>query len=570
MFRLGDYKVLRGQNASQGIGIGTAYLYEEIHIEIPEEFVGSPDDALSRFQKSHEQAIKEVDAIYEKAKENLTQEEADIFGAHKMMLEDIEYVEAIENKIKEHLHPAKAVEEVKQYFMGIFQALDNDYFRERALDVTDISDRLIRIILDIKEKDLSHLPDQVIIVANDLTPSDTIRMEKEKVVGFIIERGGLTSHTAIIARTLGIPAVIGVQEAVNHIEDGQHLIVDGGDGVIILNGDEVARQHYGLLVKASHEEESMLQEYIGKQAESINHMTCSLYANIGSVDDVTAALNYDAQGIGLFRTEFIYMGREQAPKEEEQFLIYKEVAEQMSGKEVTIRTLDVGGDKQIGYLNIQQEHNPFLGYRAIRYCLDHEELFKTQLRAILRASVYGKILVMFPMITAFEELMNAKAILQEIKEDLDREGIAYDKTMKVGMMIETPASVMLADQFAKEVDFFSIGSNDLIQYTMVADRMNTQVERLYSPYYPAVIRAIHQVVKAAKPYDVSVSICGEVASDFKLTGLWLKMGINKLSMMSSVILRLKHHICHMNTEDVSLDQILQARTREEIIRLLDE
>lgn len=570
MFKLSHYNILKGQKASDGIGIGTVCVYEDEKVRIPEDPILSIEDGLSQFQAGHRQAIEEIDAIYRKAKATLSDEESEIFGAHKMMVEDVEYVEAIQKKIKEHMHPAKAVEEVKAHFVNMFQGLDNAYFRERALDVADVSNRLIRILLGLKETDISHLPNETIIVAKDLTPSDTMRMEKEKVIGFIIERGGLTSHTAIIARTLGIPAIMGVQDATHHMEDGQTIILDGQDGWVILNPDEAAKEHYHLLMKTIKEEESMLRAYVGKKVKTLNHMTCSLHANIGSVEDVAVALYYDAEGIGLFRTELLYMGKEQAPSEEEQFIIYKEVAEQMKGKEVTIRTLDVGGDKQIAYLNIQQEENPFLGYRAIRYCLDHQELFKTQLRALIRASAYGNIQIMFPMITAYEELIEAKAMLQEIMEDVDRAGIAYNHHMKVGMMIETPASVILADQFAKEVDFFSIGSNDLIQYTMVADRMNTQVQKLYSPYYPAIIRAIHQVAKAAKANHIPVSICGEIASDHKLTNVWLNMGIHKLSIIPSGLLKLKHHICHMRTDNLHMDQLLRANTREEIINLLDK
>lgn len=568
MFKLEGYSLLRGQDASHGIGMGKAYIYEEVNLEIPQDYEKSPEEGILDFRRSHEQAVKEIDDIYKTAKETLSEEEAEIFGAHKMMLTDSEYMEAVEVKISEGLHPAQAVEEVKGYFVGVFQGLDNPYFRERALDVADVSDRLIRILLGIEEKNLTELPEHTILVAKDLTPSDTMRMDKKHVAGFVMEQGGLTSHTAIIARTLSIPAVIGVEGALDCISHDEELIIDGVEGIILLDSDQEAREHYGQMQEKLYQEEQMLQKYLGRLAETKDHKKCLTYANIGSVDDLPIVLGQDAQGIGLFRTEFLYMGRDTAPSEEEQYSVYREVAEKMASKEVTIRTLDVGGDKQIPYLNMGQEANPFLGYRAIRYCLDHTELFKTQLRAICRASAYGKLLIMFPMIAAYEELIDAKELLRQVQEELRHEEISFDPDMKIGMMIETPASVLLADQFAQEVDFFSIGSNDLIQYTMVADRMNRQVENLYSPYYPAIIRAIYQVTQAAKKHKVTVSICGEVANDRKLTALWLRMGIQKLSVIPSAILRLRHHICQLSTEDVSIEAILSASTLEKIQGLL--
>lgn len=560
---------LVGQKASQGTGIGKVHLLIDLCYTLPDYKVSDLTHELQTFKDAHKVALDQLNAIYSKAKNNLLEEEAQIFEAHIMMMKDEEFVESIEDKITHnHLSAPQAVKETKDYFVDIFNGMDNPYFKERALDIKDISNRLLRILLGIEETDLAALPKDTILVAKDLTPSDTMSLVPQNIAGFIIEKGGYTSHTAIIARTLQIPAVIGVGDATKLLMDQSTAIVDGNEGLIIQSPNEDQLAYYKEKQKNDEIFLKSLESYKGKKTCSLDGYNIELLANIGSVDDIPQVISNDANGVGLLRTEFIYMDRTSAPSEEEQFNQYRQIVEALSGKILTIRTLDVGGDKEIPYLSIPKEDNPFLGFRAIRYCLQHPAFFKEQLRAILRASHYGPIKIMSPMVVSLEELRHARGLLEEAKIELSQAKIPFDPHIKWGMMIETPAAVIMARFFAKEVDFFSIGTNDLTQYINVADRMNEDVSHLYSPYYPAIIHAIHHVATVSKEVGIDISICGEIACDELLTPLWLRLGIKSLSMVPSQVLKTRYSISTKSVGHLNIDEVLTQMTSDDIQQLL--
>lgn len=560
---------LQGQRASQGTGIGKVHLLIDPCYAIAESKISDPTNELQTFRHAHQIAFEQLKDIYAKAKKNLLEEDAQIFEAHLMMIKDEEFIESIEHKITEkYLSAPQAVNDTQDYFITIFNQMDNPYFRDRALDIKDISNRLIRILLGIKETNLETLPKNTILVAKDLTPSDTMSLVPQNIAGFIIEKGGTTSHTAIIARTLQIPAVIGVQDATRLMKDQSTAIIDGDEGLIIQspNKDELALY----IEKKKNNElfQQHLDTYKGKKTLSLDGYNIELLANIGSLDDVSQVISNDANGVGLLRTEFLYMDRASAPSEEEQYNQYRQIVQALSGKILTIRTLDVGGDKDIPYLSMPKEDNPFLGFRAIRYCLHNPDFFKEQLRAILRASHYGPLKIMIPMVVSMEELHRTKALLEEAKEELSHRNIPFDPHIKWGIMIETPAAVIMAKFFAKEVDFFSIGTNDLTQYINVADRMNQDVAHLYSSYYPAIIHAIHHVATVGKEAGIDVSICGEAACDTMLIALWIRLGIKSLSMAPSQVLKTRYIISTQSVGNLDLHEILTQMTFNDIQQLL--
>lgn len=564
---------MKGLPTSPGIGIGTVFLYKEPEINIVDTKIEDPGAEIKRLESALEAAIKEIDKLYHITKETIGEDEAEIFTAHRMMLEDPEFISGIKDKItNENANCEWAVNETANFYISLFENIEDEYLKERAADLKDVSKRLLRVLLDIEPVDLISISEETIIVAEDLTPSDTALMNKEMVVGIVTELGGRTSHTSIIARTLDIPAIAGVKDANNSVNHGDYMIIDGDSGEIIINPTEEQITEYKVKQSKLNEFKEKLKEMIGKETISKDGHKVELAGNIGTPSDINPVLNNDGEGVGLYRTEFLYMDRDRLPTEEEQFEAYKVVAEKLEGKPLVIRTLDVGGDKELPYLNLEKEMNPFLGYRAIRICLDRPDMFKTQLRAILRASNYGNIKVMFPMISSIEELRSSKAILEEVKEQLRKENHKFDENIEVGIMVEIPAVAVHSKVFAKEVDFFSIGTNDLIQYTVAVDRGNQQISDLYNQYHPAVLNLINMVIKNGHEAGIWVGMCGEAAGDEKLVPVLLAMGLDEFSMNSSSILKARHLIRNTSKKEIEtmLDDLLNLSTAKDVEDFIDK
>ncbi|MGH4118537.1 phosphoenolpyruvate--protein phosphotransferase [Clostridium sp.] len=542
--------MLKAIGASFGIAIGTALVIKEESVEIKSCKVDDIEFELSRFNNALQEAITQLEKITEDIKENLGSEKAEIFEAHLMMLSDPEFIGAIQNKITEEKFNAEySLQTVRDETAAIFEAMENKYMTERAADIKDVSKRVLNILLGIKVASIAEIQEECIIIAKDLTPSDTAQINKSKVLGFITEIGGKTSHTAIIARSLELPAVVGAGSGLQKIKDGDLIILDGEQGIVIVNPDEKALNEY----KAKREEfielKSQLLKYVSMESTTLDGKTVELAANIGSVEDVENVLKNGAEAIGLFRTEFLYMSKDALPTEEEQFDTYKSVLEKMGEKPVIIRTLDIGGDKKLNYLPLDEEMNPFLGYRAIRICLDRTDIFITQLRALLRASKFGTLKIMFPMISSLQELKMAKKILQDCKDELKAENVAFDDNVQVGIMIEIPSAAVMSDVLAKEVDFFSIGTNDLIQYTLAVDRMNEKIAYLYDFYHPGVLRLIKTVIDNGHKAGIMVGMCGEMAGITELIPVLLGFGLDEFSMSASSILRARRTVTEANYEE---------------------
>lgn len=530
---------LEGKSVFSGIAIGKCKIFGKKDQVVKRSKVTDTDLEIKRFTQAKEQAKSQLAALYEKALKEVGEANAAIFEVHQMMLDDLDYVESITNMISSQgINAEYAVATTGDNFAEMFAAMDDDYMRERAADVKDISNRVIHILQGGSEQ--AGLGDQpVIILADDLAPSETVQLDKSKVLSFVTRHGSTNSHTAILARTMNIPALIGV----DYPEDaeGHMAVVDGRNGVFLLDPTEEELTKYEALRQEEVEKARLLQELKGKENVTKAGRKIALYANIGGVGDVASVLANDAGGIGLFRSEFLYLETEDYPSEEQQFKAYRTVAENMAGKKVIIRTLDIGADKQVDYFGLEHEENPAMGYRAIRICLDRKEIFKTQLRAIYRASYYGNISIMLPMIISVDEVKAAKEMCATVQEELKSEGIPYGK-VELGIMIETPAAVMISDLLAKEVDFFSVGTNDLTQYTLAIDRQNPKLDNIYDAHHPAILRMLQMIIDNGHKEGCWVGICGELGADVTLTDTFIKMGIDELSVSPSMILKVREQI----------------------------
>lgn len=564
---------MKGLGTSPGIGIGKIFLYKEVKLEIERKSIEDFNLELERFSQAMEKAKAEIDCLYDSTVKSIGEKEAEIFSAHKMMLEDPEFIKGVEEKIKnEKINAESAVKETADAFIALFENIEDEYLKARAVDLKDVSYRVLRILLNKENVDLLSIDEKSIIVAEDLTPSDTASMNKDMVVGLVTELGGRTSHTSIIARTLEIPAIAGIENITEKVSHGDMIIIDGDIGELILNPTKEELDLY----RNKFQEENLLKEklkdMIGKESCSKDGYKVEIVGNIGSPSDVDKVLEKDGEGVGLFRSEFLYMDNDALPKEDEQFEAYKEVALKLKNRPLIIRTLDVGGDKEIPYLNLPKEMNPFLGYRAIRVGLDRPEILKTQLRAIYRASHYGNLKIMFPMISSIEEVREAKKIAKEVRKELKKEEIPFLEDVEVGIMVEIPAVAVHARAFAKEVDFFSIGTNDLIQYTTAVDRGNQNISHLYNQYHPAVLRLIKMTIDGGHKEGIWVGMCGEVAGDKKLVPVLLAMGLDEFSMSSGSILRARSQIRDTSKEEVEkhIDIILNLSTAEDVENYIDK
>jgi len=561
--------MLKGVAASPGIAIGKVFLYTKKFAEINTQNIDESmvKDEIAKFENALKLTKEQIEKIKEKTEREFGKDKAEIFEAHLMLANDPELYDSVIRMIKnEYVTADNAVNHVIEQHASMMESLDDKYLKERAVDLRDVGSRIINNLLGIVNVNLSELDEDVIIIAKDLTPSDTATMKKDKVLGFATDVGGRTSHTAIMARSLEIPAVVGTGNITQNVVGGETAIVDGNEGIVIINpSDDILKEYEDKLNKYKIRIEK-LKELKDLPAVTTDGKQSMLVANIGTPKDVDGALKNGAEGIGLFRTEFLYMNRNDFPSEEEQFEAYKYVAEKMNGKPVTIRTLDIGGDKKLPYLNMPDEMNPFLGYRAIRLCLDEKEMFKTQLRALLRASAYGNILIMYPMISSVVEVRKANAILNEVKEELDAKGIKYDKNIKVGIMVEIPSAAVTADILAKEVDFFSIGTNDLCQYTLAVDRMNERIKDYYKPFNPAILRLIKNVIDASHKEGIFTAMCGEMAGDPFTTVILLGLGLDEFSMSASSIPNIKNIIRNVSYEKAKefTEMVLNMSTPDEI------
>lgn len=532
--------MLIGKSASHGIAIAKAVVLSKVVIKLEDGKTTSPIMEIARVSDAVNLAIKELNELYEKTLASMGPDKAQIFEAHSMILQDPEFIDGINAEINQNKTKASsAVDIVAKSFISMFEAMDNEYMRERALDVKDVSSRVINKLLNLESQNISNFNEETILIANDITPSQMASIDLKNTVGIITEIGGKTSHTAIMARTMELPAVVGLKDATTQIRTGDLVILNGETGEVFRNPDEETLKKYQDQRNRLRAIKAEMQTYKELSSETKDGRKIHLEANIGSPLDLDSVIRNGGQGIGLFRTEFIYMDRKTAPTEDEQFEIYKKVLEGMSGKPVVIRTLDVGGDKHIPYLRIPKEENPFLGYRAIRYCLRDKPLFKTQLRALLRASVFGNLSIMFPMISGLEEIQQAKVVLEEAKSELRANNQKFSDSIRVGIMIEIPAAAVMADLLAKEVDFFSIGTNDLIQYVCAVDRMNEFIHSLYDPFHPGVLRLINQTIKAGEAANIEVAMCGEMAANEALTEILLGMGLTHFSMAPGSLLNTK-------------------------------
>ncbi|WP_432628890.1 phosphoenolpyruvate--protein phosphotransferase [Brotaphodocola sp.] len=544
--------MFKGTNASSGIGIGKAVIVEEAELVIKREAVADKTAEVERFKGALDKTMKDTERMAADLATRVGEKEAEIMQGHLMLLMDPMLTGEIENTITgEGICSEYAIEQVCTTYADMFASMDDELMQQRATDMRDIKTRMQRVLLGVESVDISALPEGSILVAKDLTPSMTAGINPKHVTGIVTELGGKTSHSAILARALEIPAVVAVTDFLKNVANGDTVVLDGSEGVVYVNPTAEVEQEYSAKREKFLKEKKELEQYIGKPTVTKDGVTIELVANIGKPQDVEKVLQYDAEGIGLFRTEFLFMDRTAMPTEEEQFEAYKTVAEKMEGKPVIIRTLDIGGDKEIPYMGLEKDENPFLGYRAIRFCLDRkDDVYRPQLRALLRASAYGNIRIMIPMVTCLDEYREAKALIEEIKKELDGEGIAYKKDIQVGIMVETAAASLMADAFAKEVDFFSIGTNDLTQYTMSVDRGNDKVSYLYSPLNPAVLRSIKRVITCAREAGIMVGMCGEAASDPMMIPLLLAFGLNEFSMSASAILYSRKLITNYSIEEL--------------------
>lgn len=563
--------IIKGIAASDGVAIAKAYLLVEPDLSFSNEKTDQPEAEVQKFNEALNNSKIELTKIRNHAEEQLGADKAAIFDAHLLVLDDPELIQPIEEKIKnESASAPQALTEVTQNFITIFESMDNEYMKERAADIRDVAKRVLAHILGVELPNPSIIDESVIIVAHDLTPSDTAQLNKQYVQGFVTNIGGRTSHSAIMSRSLEIPAVVGTKSISESVQQGDMVIVDGLTGDVIVNPSDDEIKAYQHKRESFFADREALKQLRDEPSKTLDGHEVELAANIGTPNDLEGVHNNGAEGIGLYRTEFLYMGRDNMPTEDEQFEAYKKVLESMEGKRVVVRTLDIGGDKELPYLNLPEEMNPFLGYRAIRLCLDQPEIFRPQLRALLRASAYGKLNIMFPMVATIQEFRDAKALLLEEKENLKQEGVEVSDDIELGIMVEIPATAALADVFAKEVDFFSIGTNDLIQYTMAADRMSERVSYLYQPYNPSILRLIKQVIDASHQEGKWTGMCGEMAGDETAIPLLIGSGLDEFSMSATSILKARRQIKDLSrTEMVQLaDRALNCATVDEVVDLV--
>ncbi|EGQ4052123.1 phosphoenolpyruvate--protein phosphotransferase [Staphylococcus pseudintermedius] len=563
--------IIKGIAASDGVAIAKAYLLVEPDLSFSNEKTDQPEAEVQKFNEALNNSKIELTKIRNHAEEQLGADKAAIFDAHLLVLDDPELIQPIEEKIKnESASAPQALTEVTQNFITIFESMDNEYMKERAADIRDVAKRVLAHILGVELPNPSIIDESVIIVAHDLTPSDTAQLNKQYVQGFVTNIGGRTSHSAIMSRSLEIPAVVGTKSISESVQQGDMVIVDGLTGDVIVNPSDDEIKAYQHKRESFFADRESLKQLRDEPSKTLDGHEVELAANIGTPNDLEGVHNNGAEGIGLYRTEFLYMGRDNMPTEDEQFEAYKKVLESMEGKRVVVRTLDIGGDKELPYLNLPEEMNPFLGYRAIRLCLDQPEIFRPQLRALLRASAYGKLNIMFPMVATIQEFRDAKALLLEEKENLKQEGVEVSDDIELGIMVEIPATAALADVFAKEVDFFSIGTNDLIQYTMAADRMSERISYLYQPYNPSILRLIKQVIDASHQEGKWTGMCGEMAGDETAIPLLIGLGLDEFSMSATSILKARRQIKDLSrTEMVQLaDRALNCATVDEVVDLV--
>lgn len=527
-----------GKSVYQGIAIGPVKVLKPRSVTVTQEQIADVEAACARVEAAIGEAQQELGALYDKTVETVGEEEAAIFEVHQMMLEDEDYLEAIYTSIREEkMNAAYAVLQAGNTFSEMFAAIDDAYMQARAVDVKDISQRVIRILTGANTNALST-DEPVIIMADDLTPSETMQFEKEHLLAFVTVHGSANSHTAILARTMNLPALVGVSMDLSELTDGTLAIVDGKSGIVIYDPDEKQLEEARRELAKEQAKKELLLQLKGEKTQTKSGKKINLYANIGNVEDVSFVLENDAEGIGLFRSEFLYIGRDALPTEEEQYLAYRQVLEQMENKKVIIRTLDIGADKKADYLGLEEEENPALGYRAIRICLTQTDIFKTQLRALLRAAVHGNLSIMYPMIISVEEVEKIKAIVAEVAAELEAQSVAY-RIPEQGIMIETPAAVMISERLAELVDFFSVGTNDLTQYTLAIDRQNNRLDAFYEPHHEAVLRMIKMAADAAHAAGKWIGICGELGADMDLTEQFIEMGIDELSVAPPMILPLR-------------------------------
>ena len=533
---------LTGKSVFGGVAIGKIAFYKRNEITIKRIHVDDTEGEVKRFETAKEKAVAQLQELYDKAMEDVGESNAMIFEIHQMMLEDLDYVESIVNIITtQEVNAEYAIGTTADNFAAMFQAMDDAYMQGRAADVKDVSERLLQVLSD-NSTDAMKMDEPAIIAADDLVPSETVQLDKEKVLSFITMHGSANSHTAILARTMNIPAVISLGEDLKKEYDGKLAIVDGLEGKVYIEPDEKTMEAMQEKQRKDQEQKELLEQLKGKENITKSGQKVNLYANIGNLADVGAVLKNDAGGIGLFRSEFLYLESETYPTEEQQFSVYKTVAENMAGRKVIIRTLDIGADKQVDYFGLCKEENPAMGYRAIRICLTRPEIFKTQLRALYRASAFGQIAIMFPMIISVNEVRRIKEIIEEVKKELTEEGIAFREDVELGVMIETPAAVMVSRELAKEVDFFSVGTNDLTQYTLAIDRQNQQLDAFYDSHHPAVLEMIRMAAANAHAEGKWIGICGELAADLSLTETFLEMKIDELSVAPGMVLPLRKRI----------------------------
>ena len=547
--------IYTGKSVFGGIAIGRLSVYRKDDSQVKRVHIDDPEAEIAKYHEAKETAIEQLGVLYEKALKEVGEDGAGVFEAHQMMLEDGDYIDSVENIIRsESVNAEYAVAQTGDNFAQMFLDMEDEYFRGRAADMHDISERLINVLSG-KASGGIQANEPVIVVADDLAPSETVQMDKDMILSFVTVHGSANSHTSILAKTMNIPAMIGCDIPLDDSVDGKMAIVDGFEGKVYVDPDAETMAAKQKIFDEEAEKKALLEQLRGKDNVTLDGQHINLYANIGNTKDLALVMKNDAGGIGLFRSEFIYLGSDHYPTEDEQFAIYKTVAQTLAGKKVIIRTLDIGADKQADYFELPKEENPAMGLRAIRICLTRPEVFKTQLRAILRASAFGKIAIMFPMIISLWEVQEIKKIVEEVKAELDADGIAYDKEIELGIMIETPAAVMVADELAKEVDFFSVGTNDLTQYTLAIDRQNDSLEKFYDSHHPAILKMLQMIVDAAHRHGAWAGICGELGADLTLTKEFLAMGFDELSVSPGRILPLRKIVLETDVSEYKKSKI---------------